>query len=185
MAFQTFLPAQAEGNASAVNLGQGGEKWKYLFDFLSALVGDVVEWRVRWLDDVRPQRGDVLLRTVRRRRLDRRVPVPHVHDDGPVLLLLAVRVGRDVVLDPGGIQLLVALLGAHAAVDDAGEVAPRHERPREQDDQHDGQQSADGEALHEPHVAAPADEAAALGWLACRLHRPADCLIKCFSLVRR
>lgn len=123
----------------------------YLFDLLAALISHVIQGWIRRFNDVGPGDGD-------RRWSDRgrlRLSLPRVHPSILILEGFHLVLARDrVTLHPCGVRLLLAaaLLGRPSTLHHVREITTRDERAGEKDDQYHGQESADRQPLHQPHL---------------------------------
>ena len=123
----------------------------YLFDLLAALISHVIQGWIRRFNDVGPGDGD-------RRWSDRgrlRLSLPRVHPSILILEGFRLVLARDrVTLHPCGVRLLLAaaLLGRPSTLHHVREITTRDERAGEKDDQYHGQESADRQPLHQPHL---------------------------------
>lgn len=123
----------------------------YLFDLLAALISHVIQGWIRRFNDVGPGDGD-------RRWSDRgwlRLSLPRVHPSILIFEGFRLVLARDhVTLHPCGVRLLLvaALLGRPSTLHHVREITTRDERAGEKDDQYHGQESADRQPLHQPHL---------------------------------
>lgn len=129
---------------------RGKHGWTaYLFDLLAALISHVIQRWIRRSNDVgsgyRNRRGS------NRGWLD--LSMLEIRSSILIFGFRLILARNHVALYPGWIYLLfVSLFRRHTTFDDICQVATRDERAGQKDDQYHGQESADRQPLHQPHL---------------------------------